>query len=192
MHAQQIMGPAGRSQLVSSDFASAMWSVWAWGQFLERQADAPSDWFNSHFYISILTHRKSTCMCLLILSRFLVALPLLQFFTGSQCTFQSSSKAAAGAARDCCLIKGPRLKLLSGPWVRHWIPNPWGECLWLTFWFLWLTGLKMRSLVSVSTKSPFEMTISVLVVCCGLLKGQGHLSWEWNALCNKDWLREAQ
>ena len=114
------------------------------------------------------------------------------FFIGLHCAFQSSGRVLLVAARDRCLIKGPRLKLLSATWVRHWIPNPRGECIWLAFWFLRLTGLKMRSLVSLSTKYPIEIAISVLVVCCVLLKGQGHLSWEWNALCNKNRLTETQ
>lgn len=180
MHTQQLMGTVGRSHLVSSDSAPAMWSGQAWCQFLERQADASSGCFNSHFYISNLTYCKSTCMCLPLLSRFWLLHPCCSFY---RITMYLSEQQHGGGRRSETLIKGPRLKLLSGSWVRHWNPNPWGK-------YLWLTGLKTRSLESLSTKSPFEMTISVLVVCCGLLKGQEHLSWEWKALCSKGWLRE--
>lgn len=56
--------------------------------------------------------------------------------------------------------------------------------------YLWQTGLKTRSLESLSTKSPFEMTNSVPVMCCGLFKGQVHLSSDRKSWCRYGWERK--
>lgn len=106
---------------------------------------------------------KSTCVCLPPSSRFWLLLPCCSFY---RITMYPSQQQYCGSRRHCWLIKGPGLKLLSGSPVKP--TNPRGK-------YLWQTGLKMRSLESLSTKSPFEMTISVPVVCCGLFKGQEHL-----------------
>lgn len=50
MQAQQMMGSAGGSQLVSSDSASVMWFSQEWCQFLNVKAETPYDWFNVDFF----------------------------------------------------------------------------------------------------------------------------------------------
>ena len=58
-----------------------------------------------------------------VLSIAVAASPRCSFCTGTHCRFWSSSSGgAAGADRHSCLIKGPRLKLLSDARVRLWNP----------------------------------------------------------------------
>lgn len=103
MHTQQLMGTVGRSHLVSSDSAPAMWSGQAWCQFLERQADASSGCFNSHFYISNLIHCKSTRMPLL--SRFWLLHPCCSFY---RITMYLSEQQHGGGRRSETLLVNQR------------------------------------------------------------------------------------
>lgn len=155
MHAQQIMGTAGRSQLVSSDFASAMWSSRVWCQFLERHADAPSDRFNSlqHRY---LTDCKSKRMRPFMLSQFWLLNPGCSFY---RLTLYLSEQQQGGSER---LLFNQRAKAQAA--VSSLSKNLWslreisGWLSGFSSWLVWKCDPWCR-------RSPLEKIIYVLVCC---------------------------